>query len=1241
MPSKVDIAQVPAMRCQLCDHLYCPSSPHSPSHHYIRPGDVIHQHYKYPNSHSFSLLLFTALGSYLHSYEISICHRYQVICNPSSPLLLQIPKLLRLLRQVCFILRVPVSCPHLKHFPRIETPTSNFLISIIFVISKIVVVLSLSLSPLATCLPSFCCLLCVGLRNNTSAVSLRSLSPTLNKSGEHTSLVQRTFRSLLLSIGISSIEISVTSYCTPHPQPFFLLSSTTYSQQFSTMSGRGSRDLPIRGPRGGGDRGRGRGSDRGRSAAADNDSRMFKDPIPNPDGRMLNHEDQCVTSFLEDKKDAKCRLSDAKGVVLAYRPGYGTLGRPLNYRANMFVMDFQPDMMVHSYRLKFSPTDITRGQQTFVIKHMLRLYAPFVQKGARIATDGATEVVTLEPLPEDRGVHRVSMPKGNDNDNTGQRPQHSQRPQRSQQGQGARWTVTVEHKESHLINDVLGGLRDPRFRKVVPNKDTSDAEGSHGTHAETNVVRMLNILMSAYPNRTPGTYIVGRGRNKVFRLDHEKQSQYLGGGFEAVRGYYSSVRLAAGHIMLNLNISHSAMFRPGSLINMMDEFRAVNGESRELLNSWLSRLKVYALHLPKRENGDGKMEFPIKHILGTANPGDGLEDKHPPRVKNVASCADNVQFWYEDGDNEGYITVTEYFRQRYNRQLKYGATHPIVNVGSRKSASYLPAELCEILPGQIFGGTQTGSMSSNMIRFSCRRPPQNYDSIMKEGMGIMGIDDDTKTVGIKPRKDMAMVPARILNAPNLVYAKKVNKPQRGQWNLQDTKFCEGANIKTWTCLTVRRQGKHTSNVESEMNVMHSKLRAHGINIGRPGLPFISVDIGQDHAKNREALETTLINLQKNERYDLLIVILPDTDAAIFDWIKLLGDLRLGILTHCMILDKLKKQQGQDQYISNNAMKINLKMGGCNQFLEPSGLKFIAQGKTMVIGLDVTHPASGEIWMPSIAGIVASIDGHMGQWPGEVRPQESRSEEIVCLDSLLLARLDLWIKHNKAPPSNILIYRDGVSEGQFMMVLKDELPRVRQAAADLSRYRPEYHKFQGYSPKVTIIISGKHHHVRFYPTKATDADKTNNPINGAIVDRIVTRPLYWEFYLQAQSPLQGSARPAHYIVIHDEIFTDPKISPGKPADVVQEPTHNICYMMGRATRSVSYATPAFLADRYCDRARKYVAAKNAVDRYNAELEKSGKSKPKPKEQMTKDQKDKSNESMVMAVHSHFPNSMVYI
>lgn len=564
----------------------------------------------------------------------------------------------------------------------------------------------------------------------------------------------------------------------------------------------------------------------------------------------------------------------------------------------------------------------------------------------------------------------------------------------------------------------------------------------------------------------------------------------------------------------------------------------------------------------------------------------------------------------------------------YNRRLKAASTVPVVNVGNNQKPVYLPAEVCEVLPGQVYGGDQHPKMLQNMIKFSCRRPPQNYASIMKEGLEIMGIDKETQKVGIRPSQQMITVPARILNAPNLVYAKKVTKIQFGSWNLQRTKFSEGATIKAWSCVTIRRRGDPPPNVEFEMNFLFKKLREHGIALPPPQKPYPSVDLSFDREKNRISLRDILTKA-KSKGLELLIITLPDTEGSTFDYIKFVGDLKLGVLTHCMILEKFQKRQGQDQYISNNAMKINLKMGGCNQLLENAGAKFIAQGKTMVVGLDVTHPPSTDLCdHVSIAGIVASVDGRMGQWPGEVRPQAAREEKINRLDVMLGSRIRLWVQHNREPPANLLIYRDGVSDGQFNMVLQQELPLVRRAAEEVQG------KFPGYKPNVTIIVSGKRHHVRFYPTKPADQDRTSNPPNGSIVDRGVTRPLYWDFYLQAQSPLQGSARPAHYIVIHDEIFTNPKISTGKPADIVQELTHNICYMMGRATRSISYATPAFLADRFCDRARKYHLARFyssgdpmfPVDKEDAKL------------QAEKDPKRPFNP---LHLSYDFPHSMVYI
>lgn len=150
---------------------------------------------------------------------------------------------------------------------------------------------------------------------------------------------------------------------------------------------------------------------------------------------------------------------------------------------------------------------------------------------------------------------------------------------------------------------------------------------------------------------------------------------------------------------------------------------------------------------------------------------------------------------------------------------------------------------------------------------------------------------------------------------------------------------------------------------------------------------------------------------------------------------------------------------------------------------------------MIVGMDVTHPApKSMLGTPSIASVVASVDGMYGQWPGSIRCQTSRQESLEALDVMVKERLALWKKTNNKLPERILIYRDGVSEGQYAMVLTDELDQIRKAC-DFYGAEP--------APKITILVVGKRHHTRFYPTKEADADKKGNPLNGTVVDRGIT------------------------------------------------------------------------------------------------------------------------------------------
>ena len=64
-------------------------------------------------------------------------------------------------------------------------------------------------------------------------------------------------------------------------------------------------------------------------------------------------------------------------------------------------------------------------------------------------------------------------------------------------------------------------------------------------------------------------------------------------------------------------------------------------------------------------------------------------------------------------------------------------------------------------------------------------------------------------------------------------------------------------------------------------------------------------------------------------------------------------------------------------------------------------------------------------------------------------------------------------------------------------------------------------------------------------------------------------------------------------MHDEIFrqTYAKSIPTPHqniADVVEDLTHNMCYLFRRATKAISLCPPAYYADLACERARCYLA-----------------------------------------------------
>lgn len=73
------------------------------------------------------------------------------------------------------------------------------------------------------------------------------------------------------------------------------------------------------------------------------------------------------------------------------------------------------------------------------------------------------------------------------------------------------------------------------------------------------------------------------------------------------------------------------------------------------------------------------------------------------------------------------------------------------------------------------------------------------------------------------------------------------------------------------------------------------------------------------------------------------------------------------------------------------------------------------------------------------------------------------------------------------------------------------------------------------PKITIIVVGKRHHVRFFPLSERDGDRSGNCPAGTVVDREIAHPTEFDFYLQSHGGLLGTSRPAHYSVSFSSNF----------------------------------------------------------------------------------------------------------
>ncbi|KAI1299311.1 Protein argonaute-2 [Halotydeus destructor] len=341
--------------------------------------------------------------------------------------------------------------------------------------------------------------------------------------------------------------------------------------------------------------------------------------------------------------------------------------------------------------------------------------------------------------------------------------------------------------------------------------------------------------------------------------------------------------------------------------------------------------------------------------------------------------------------------------------------------------------------------------------------------------------------------------------------------------------------------------------------------------------------------------------ENNVKLVVFLALKKDMDANIYSVVKSLAEIKFAVVTQfidCKKIGKAYEKRKEGQYLSNLVLKMNSKLGGTNSIVEPDDEpKVLRQKGTMIIGADVTHHATSELSHGSssggsdlsidysIAAVVGTLDSQYFRFNTECMVQKRERQEMITeIDVMILKIIKAYYKENKELPKHIIYYRDGISEGQFDTVLKEEVVRIENVCKTTVTEKLKLK--EPYMPKITLAIVQKRHHHRLHTQFPEDGvGRMKNVPAGTVVDTTITHPRDFDGFLCSHEGIQGTSKPAHYYVIRD----DAQIG----ADELWTTTFYLTHTYAKCTRNISIPTPVQYAHLAAARAREYLKSANVT------------------------------------------------
>ncbi|KAF5926089.1 hypothetical protein HPG69_010111 [Diceros bicornis minor] len=499
------------------------------------------------------------------------------------------------------------------------------------------------------------------------------------------------------------------------------------------------------------------------------------------------------------------------------------------------------------------------------------------------------------------------------------------------------------------------------------------------------------------------------------------------------------------------------------------------------------------------------------------------------------------------------ITYVDYYKQQYNITLSDLNQPVLVSLLKSRSNDNAEVRMAHLIPELCFLTGLTDKATSDFQLMKAVAEGMRLSPLERQQRLARLADDiqrnkdarfELETWGLRFGCQMSLT-GRVVPSEKILVQDQVCQPASAADWFKDMRTCK--------MLSAHKIAENVT--ENFLTCLRRVGSSMGFNVDYPKI-----------IKVQENPAAFLSAIQKHVDPDVQLVmcILPSYQKSYYDSIKKYLSSDCPVASQCVLARTLNKQGMLMSVAAKIAMQMTCKLGGELWAVE------IPLKSLMVVGIDVCKDAFNKGM--TVVGFVASMNPRITRWFSRCILQRTTTDVADCLKVFMTGALNRWYKHNHGLPARIIVYRDGVGDGQLKTLIEYEVPQLLSSVTEAS---------SNTSSKLSVVVVRKKCMLRFF----MEMNQTlQNPPLGTVVDSEATRSEWqvllenkflakhslYDFYLISQVACQGTVNPTYYNVIYDDNSLKP--------DHMQRLTFKLCHLYYNWPGLISIPAPCQYAHK---------------------------------------------------------------